>query len=200
MNPFNPYLGQTIKTNVSGISVKQDFIAHLQVSAANAVIANISGILAAVIDTGVQQLVVTGLTNPTIPKNITATVGGTGANITAKQVIITGTNFADAVITETLPAFTAATPGTVQGSKAFKTVTSITIPANGTGVTTSIGFGEKLGLPYKVIFPIILATYINNVKEVTVPTVTTDSVNIENNTIKLSSSLSGTIVDIFLIV
>jgi len=200
MNPFNPCLGQTIKTNVSGVSVKENFIAHLQVSTVNAVVANTSGVLAAVIDTAIQQVITTGLTNPSIPKNITATVGGTGANITAKQVIITGTNFADAVITETLPAFTAATPGTVQGSKAFKTVTSITVPVNGTGVTTSIGFGEKLGLPYKLTFGVILATYLNAIKEVTAPTVTVDSANIENNTIKLSSSLNGTLVDIFLIV
>lgn len=200
MNPFNPFLGQTIKSNTPGVSIDRAFLAHFQVSAINAVGANLAGILAAVTDTGVQQVITGGITNPSIPKNITATVGGTAANITAKQVIITGTNFTDAPITETLPAFTAATPGTVQGNKAFKTITSITIPANGAGVTTSIGFGEKLGIPYNLPYNTVLAAYLNNIKETTAPAVTTDAVNIENNTVKLNSTLNGSIVDAYLIV
>lgn len=197
--PYNR-TGQKLNTDINQVSVIQNFVAHFQISAINAVVANIEGILAAVLDTGVQQVITEGLTNPSIPKNITATVGGTGANITANQVVIAGTNFDDLPITETLPIFTAATPGTVQGSKAFKTITSITIPANGVGVTTAIGFGEKIGLPYKFSFGVILATFLNYVKEVTAPTVTVDSVNIENNTIKLNSTLNGTVVDTFLIV
>jgi len=198
--PFDIRMCETLTTDVKQVSIAEAFLAHLQISAVNALVANITGIHVAVPDTAVQQVITTGLINLSIPKNITATVGGTGANITAKQVIITGTNFANAVITETLPAFTVATPGTVQGNKAFKTITSITIPTIGIGVTTSIGFGENLGLPYKFAQNTVLATYLNNVKEVTAPTVTTDTINIENNTLKLSSTLSGTIVDAYLIV
>ena len=198
--PFNFKYGQTIQTDVNGVSVDMSFLAHLQVGATNATAANTTGIHAAVTDTGAQQVVTTGIIQPSVPRCITATAGGTGANITAVQVIITGTNYANQVITETLPAFTAATPGTVSGSKAFKTITSITIPANGAGVTTAIGFSEKLGMPYKLAHNTVLNAYLNNAKEGTAPTVTVDSANIENNTFDLNSALNGSVVDIYLVV
>lgn len=198
--PLNPGIGQKIQTDVKKVSIDGAFLAHLQIPAALATVASTTGINAAVTDTGVQQIITTLITNPTVPRNITATVGGTGANITAVQVIIAGTNFADVAITETLPVFTTATPGTVQGSKAFKTVTSITIPVNGTGVTTSIGFGEKLGLPYKLAHNTIRDAFLNNVKEGTAPTVTTSATVLESNTIDLNSTLNSTVVDAYLIV
>lgn len=97
------------------------------------------------------DVLTTGITNPAVPRNITATTDGTAAHIGAIAVTIEGTNYADEVITETLPAFTADTKGTVVGSKAFKTVTKISIPAHdGLGATTAIGWGDKFGLPYKL--------------------------------------------------
>jgi len=56
--------------------------------------------------------------------------GGTAGDIKAVQVTITGTNYNNEVITEDLPAFTENTAGTVTGSKAFKTVTEVVIPAH----------------------------------------------------------------------
>jgi len=174
------------------------FLNHFQVSATNAIPTSTTGIHAAVTDTGIQQVITTAINNPSVARNITATVGGTGANITAVQVIIVGTNYDGSSITETLPAFTAATPGTVQGLKAFKTITSITIPACGVGVTIAIGFGEVLGLPCKLAHNTVFGAYLNNVKEVTAPTVITNATTIENNTIKLNSALNSQIVDAYL--
>jgi hypothetical protein len=106
---------------------------------------------------------------------------------------------ADEVITETLPVFTANTAGTVEGSKAFKTITSITIPAHdGTGATTSIGFGDLLGLPYKLAHNTVDAAYVDNAKESTAPTVAVSSTAIESNTIDLNTALSGKVVDVYL--
>lgn len=138
---------------------------------------------------------------PGIPRNITATAGGTAGDIAAIQVVITGTNVNDEVITETLAAFTVNTPGTVAGTKAFKTITSVTIPAHdGLGATTAIGWGEILSLPYKLPYNTVLATYLNGVKEGTAPTVTTSVTVLESNTIDLNSALNGTVVDVYLIV
>jgi hypothetical protein len=198
---FNKETRKNIKTDVSNLETDRGFIAHLQVSAANAITADTDGILAAVVDTGAQQVITQGIVNPGAPRNVTATAGGTATDIKAIQIIVEGTNFNDEPITETLPAFTVDTAGIVQGNKAFKTITKITIPAHdGVGVMTSIGFGEKLGIPYKLAHNTVLATYLDNIKEATAPTITVDSVNLEGNTIDLSSALNGKVVDTYLIV
>ena len=192
---------QRVQTDVKGLGVMQGFIAHFQVDATKATVASTNAILAAVVSAASPSVVITGITNPSVPRNITATVGGTATDIKAVQVIIEGTNYNNEVITETLPVFTVDTVGTVIGKKAFKTVTKITIPAHdGTGATTAIGFGEKLGLPYKLSHNTILATYLDNVKEDTVSTITTSSTALESNTIDLNSTLNGKIVDAYLIV
>lgn len=197
--PFNPNLGQVMQTGVEGVTVDRAFPAHFQVSAANAIAADTDGIHAAVIDTGAQQVITTGITQPSVPRNITATAGGTAGDIKAIQVIIAGTNYADEAITETLPAFTVDTAGTVTGSKAFKTVTSVTIPAHdGTGATTAIGFGEKLGLPFKLPHNTVDKAFLNNVLEGTAPTVATSATAFESNTVDLNSVLNGTVVDVYL--
>ena len=198
--PFDP-TGQEIKSDVAGEDLDRGFIAHFEVSAANAVIADTDGVHAAVTDNGDQQVITTEISNPAVPRNITATAGGTGTDIGAIQVIIEGTNFLDAVISETLPAFTVDTPGTVEGSKAFKTVTKITIPAHdGTGATTEIGWGDKLGLPYKRDMVSCLDAFLDKALEGTAPTLTVDAANIELNTFELNSALNGTQVDAFLVV
>jgi hypothetical protein len=150
---------------------------------------------AAVTDTGSQQVVTTGITNPAVPRNITATSGGTAADIKAIQVVVAGTNVYGEAITETLPAFTADSAGTVVGSKAFKTVTSITIPAHdGTGATTAIGHGAKLGLPVKLDRDTIVNAYLNGVREGTRPTVAFSATAVESNTVQLNSALNGNAV------
>lgn len=146
---------------------------------------------AAIADAAGTQVITTGITKPDNPRNVTATVGGTGANITATQVTVIGTNIYGDGISETLPVFTAATPGTVVGSKAFATVTSISVPHNGTGVTTSIGTGAKLGLPAKLFRNTVVYAFLNNVREATAPTVVASSTAVESNTVTLNSALNG---------
>lgn len=144
------------------------------------------------------DVVTTVITSPVTPRNITATTDGTAADIKAVQVIIEGTNMNDEVITETLPAFTVNTKTTVVGNKAFKTLTKYTVPAHdGLAATTATGWGDKLGLPYKLERNTLLYkhTYLNNVVEATDPTVAVSATLIENNTIDLNSALNGTQVD-----
>jgi len=156
---------------------------------------------AAVTSTASQQVVTTGITNPTTPRNVTATAGGTAADIKAIQVIVTGTNAYGDTISETLPAFTVDTAGSVQGAKAFATVTSITLPAHdGTGATTSVGLGGhgatvgRLGLPVKLDRDTIVNAYLNGVRESTRPTVAFSATAVESNTVQLNSALNGSAV------
>lgn len=198
MYPYNHKMGQKIQTDVKGAAVDRSFIAHIQ---SIPLVSSNNTVHAAITSTASQQVITTAISNPDVPRNITATAGGTATDIKAIQVIIEGTNYNDEPITETLPAFTVDTAGTVQGNKAFKTVTKITLPAHdGTGATTAIGFGEKLGLPYKLPHNTVLAAYLNNAKEVTAPTVTTSATALESNTMDLNSALNGTTVDAYLIV
>lgn len=150
---------------------------------------------AAVTDTGVDQTITTAITNPDVPRNITATAGGTAGDIKAIQVTINGTDATGATITEDLPAFTVDTAGTVVGSKAFATVTSIVIPAHdGTGATTAIGRGSKLGLGIPLGTDTVIAAHLAGAREATRPTVTVSGTVLASNTIQLSSALAGTAV------
>lgn len=199
--PHNPLLGQTSQTGVSGVTAARSFPVKVNWTAAQAAAADTNGVHAAVTDNGAQQVITTAITNPPCARNITATAGGTDTDVKAIQVIVVGTNIADEAITETLPAFTVNTLGTVTGSKAFKTVTSITIPAHdGTGATTEIGFGDKLGLPYELDRNTVLAAYLADVKEGTAPTVAVSGSAIESNTVDLNSALNGTAVEVYLLV
>lgn len=200
--PFNPSLGQRMQTNVPEVKVDASYIAHFQVSADNAVAADTSAIHEAVACSADSVVTLTtGFTAPAVPRNVTATAGGTAGSIKAVKVKVYGTNYLDEEITEELDAFTEDTAGTVLGDKAFKTVTKVEIPAmDGAGVTVSIGFGDKLGLPYKLSHNTVLAAYRNNVLESTAASVTVSATKIEENTIDLYSDLAGTVVDVYLIV
>lgn len=199
--PRNPSLNHRLQTGAGGVFLDESFVAHLQVEAAKATVASATGIRAAVTDNGAQQVITTGITQPSVPRNVTATAGGTAGDIKAIQVIVAGTNEAGEAITETLPAFTVDTAGIVTGSKAFKTITSITIPAHdGTGATTAIGFGEKLGLPHKLAHNTVLFAFLNNTKEGTPPTVAVSASALESNTVDLNSALNSQVVDVYYLV
>lgn len=163
-------------------------------------VASTTGVHAAVTDTGVEVVVTTAITNPVVPRTITATAGGTAGDIKAIQVIIAGTNAEGVAITETLPVFTVNTAGTVVGAKAFATVTSITIPAHdGTGATTAVGFSDVLGLGLRLSRNTVVAAYLGGTKEGTAPTVAVSSTAIESNTVDLNSALNSgaVLVDVY---
>lgn len=151
--------------------------------------------------TAAPDVVTTEITQPSVPRNITATASGTEGDIGAIAVIVEGYNAAGEKITETLPAFTANTAATKAGNKAFARVTKITIPAHdGTGATTAIGFGEKLGLPFMLSHNTVLSAYLDNVLESSAPTVATSATALESNTVDLASNLNGKVVDVYFLV
>jgi hypothetical protein len=150
---------------------------------------------AAVTDAGSPVTVTTGITSPPTARNVTATAGGIPGDIKAIAVTVTGTDVDDGALVEVLPVFTVDTPGTVVGSKAFKTVTSIAIPAHdGTGATTAIGTGAKLGLDRTFTRDTVLAAFLAGVREATRPTVAFDAANVSGNTVTLATALAGTAV------
>ena len=161
-------------------------------------VADADGILAAVQDTATDQTITTGINQPEVPRNITATAAASTTNdVAAISVIIAGTNAEDAAISETLTAFTDNTPATKAGAKAFKTVTSITIPAHdGTSATTSIGFGDVLGLNHRLARKTVKSAYLAETLEGTAPTVAVSATAIESNTVDLDTALNSTQVKV----
>lgn len=93
-----------------------------------------------------QEGVTAGITQPDFPRILT--VKGNASGI-AGDVVIHGTNFADAEISDTI-ALNGATE--VVGAKAFKTVTSIDYPVetNAGTDTVSIGRADKYGFPQAI--------------------------------------------------
>ena len=157
--------------------------------------ADVDSIHTARTDTGASATVTTGtsINFPDVPRNVTATSGGTAGDIRAESVVITGKDVEGATVTETLPAFTVNSAGTVTGSKIFAEITSILFPAmDGTGATISIGHGEVLGLDVRLKRNTVRNAYLANTKEGTPPTVTTDTAEIESNGVDLDSSLNST--------
>jgi hypothetical protein len=144
---------------------------------------------------GAAAEVTTGITNPDIPRAIR--IKGSAAGI-AGNIVINGTNELDEAISETIAANGA---NAVDGSKAFKTVTKVTVPARTTaGDNISIGYNDVLGLPYKLVTNTVLAASLNHVREATAPTVAVSATAIESNTIDLNSALNGNPVEAWLMV
>lgn len=198
--PHNPATGALMQCQAgSAYRGKECSVVYHELSAAEAAAASATGVHAAVTDNGTTQTITTGITNPPYPRNITATAGGTAADINDVSSVITGTDMDDQEISETLPAFTENTAGIVTGSKIFKTVTSISQPAHdGTGATVAYGFGSKCGLPYKLARNTVLSAFLANTKEGTAPTVTVSSSVLASNGFTLNSALNGTAVGIYL--
>jgi hypothetical protein len=160
-------------------------------------VADTDGILAAVTDDGTEQVITEDIIQPDVPRCITATSGGTAGDIAAIQVTIEGTNAEDVAITEDLPAFTENSATTEVGSKAFKTVTSITIPAHdSTGATTEIGFADEIGIGERLARNTVRAAYLAEVIESTAPTVVVSAATLELNTIELNTTLDSTQVKV----
>jgi len=141
------------------------------------------------------QTVLVGITNPDVARNVVVK----GATATcAGNVVVTGTDYAGAVLNETIVLSGVAV---VVGVKAFATVTKIVLPVLvGAGDGVSVGAGSKLGLPYTLTKNTVRMAFNNNVLEATVPTVFVDPVNISSNTVTLASALAGNLVDIYLVV
>lgn len=114
--------GQTITTDVEGVGVDRAFLAHYHIDAEDAVEASSDGVHASMNLGAAVQAITTGITNPAVPRNIRIDGNVSGIDGVVK---ITGTNFADEVITEDITANgTTAKDGLV----AFKTVTKINLP------------------------------------------------------------------------
>lgn len=193
--PYNGKIGQTIQSDITGYNPDRGFIAHVTVTAPDA--ATGANILALTALTSEVQTVSASslLTDPDFPRCLQI---DSNSSVATGNVLITGTDYADAALTETI-----ALNGTtnVAGTKAFKTVISVRLPVKVASESVSVGVTDKLGMPYKLSLNTVLATYLAGTLEGTAPTVTVSSTVLASNTIDLNTALdSSKTVDYFVIV
>jgi hypothetical protein len=112
-------------------------------------------------------------------------------------MVITGTDIDGNTITETVAL---SSTNAVTSTKAFKTVTVIRLPIKVGSETINVGWGDKIGMPFKLGAaakrPIIEATLLG-VIETTAPAVTADADDLAKNLIDLFSALNGSEVCIY---
>ena len=148
--------------------------------------ADTTGVLnAAALEVGAQAGFTTGLTSPDVPRCVVAVTdaGQTGT------VTVDGTNIDDEVITEDI-VLNEATP--VIGTLAFKTITSVDLPAwNADGDAVSIGLTDKLGLSKDLSGDSILMTIVGGVYETTRPTAVVDVDEVEKNVADPNTACDG---------
>lgn len=109
-----------------------------------------TAILAATAGANTAQTVTAGITQPDVPRALSVTVGGAASGVQASSIVITGTNVEGKVITESFIT-TIGTTGTINGLKAFKSVTSVLIPAQvGASATFAVGTQNILGINHRL--------------------------------------------------
>jgi hypothetical protein len=149
--------------------------------------------------TGTRTSVTSSITNPDVPRALSVTPGGTSANILDSSVVITGTNVEGKTITESFQVAAGST-STVNGAKAFKTVTSVSLPgAQGSGVTFAVGTTNKLGVNHR-LYPANTTVKVYQDSSVAtpaltlqgVPTVVADGNVVELNLVTPATTPNGT--------
>lgn len=124
---------------------------------------------------------------PDVPRNITVTVTAGDTADTMGTVVVVGTNYFNEAITETI---TPVAGSTVAGTKAFKTIVSVTGTgwvidgSEGTNDTITVGVGAVLGLPIEIA---AAANCRLGVVGTALVTPTTTGGDVEASTVDLSS-------------
>lgn len=146
--------------------------------------------------TSASALVVTSFDHqPDVPRNITITPGSTTGDVESCTVTVAGTNILGRNITEDF-AFAANASSATTGAKAFKSITSVTWPANcesgGFAASWKIGVGEKIGINRCLdyagdwVFSEVGGAY-----ESTRATVTADADEVEKNVADFNGTMNG---------
>lgn len=132
---------------------------------------------------------------PDVARNIVITPTGTTGDVESCVVVVNGLNYFGKSISENFT-FAADASGTVTGSKAFKSVSSVVFPANcesgSFGATWNVGIGEKIGLKNCLAAAGDFAwSHAAGVFSATRPTVVASATGVENNTADFAETMNG---------
>ncbi|MCK5608283.1 hypothetical protein KAR91_40755 [Candidatus Pacearchaeota archaeon] len=143
-----------------------------------------------------------GITSPDVPRTLTITPAGTTTDLETCTIAVAGTNINYDSITENFQ-FAANASTATTGVEAFRTVSSVTFPANcesgSFAVTFSMGITDALGIKRCMdqtghgMFSTFGGTH-----ESTRATFTADNDEVEKNTVDLNTACDGaTDVEVF---
>jgi hypothetical protein len=203
--PFNPNVtaARRMQSDVPGLYTTQVYGVKYSLTAAEAAVADVDYFVASAdMKVGAYTLANTTMLG-NCARNVTVTQTAVGTEDTNGTVVVNGTDLAGNAITETL------TPNagvTVAGTKAFRTVTSVTGAGwvidgvEATKDTVTVGFGDIIGLPDLLPTNSVLVAALGGTKEAVDPAVTVSTTNLEDNTVDLASALNGSAVDIYYVV
>jgi len=200
--PYNPFIGQHLLTHAEGITADRAYIAHYVIPVGKAVAAGAANVLALTVLDADDPTVIpagTAITQPPTPRVLS--VVSNDAGVTSVAVKIEGTDAAGVAISEDITV-TGLTPAL--GTKAFATITKITLPAFAGAVAgaISVGLADAFGLPYRLPYNTVIKMF-NGGADATVVSATSsfDAVNLSENYIDPSVALDPTKqVDVYLIV
>lgn len=168
----------------------------LKVSLGAPAVADVDGVAAAQAVGGAGNLTLTSsVVTLDVPRNIT--IDSANAGDTTQTATVTGTDAYGETIVEDID-FNGTTE--VAGNKAFKTVTQVAIDAATAG-NVNVGFGSKLGLPYRVDAGGLLMAYEDSALDLTssavlgtfAPAVTTDPATATTGDVRGTYSPNGTL-------
>lgn len=128
-----------------------------------------------------NAVVTTGITNPDMPRVLSITGAGSGHSATG-NIVINGTDIRGATISDTI-ALNSNT--TVNGVKAFKTVTSIDatgVSGNDANNTWEVGISALLGLDRKMTDDGVIKANVDHAADSTIGTIHVDGTNVSGNT------------------
>lgn len=196
--PFNKSWTRYAQTDVSGTTTLLKAVVEY---APGAMVASDDDYFVASVNMKVGAYTLAHTSMPRGARNIIVTQTAVGAEDTNGTIVVVGTNLAGAAITETI---TPNDGAVVAGTKAFKTITSITgagwVIGEGND-TIKVGFGDVIGLPDKLTDTAqVLTASKNRVKEATAPTVTVSTSALESNTVDLNSAMDGDAIAVYYIV
>lgn len=144
--------------------------------------------------TSATKTVTSGITNPDVPRNLTVTTSGTTGDCAAGNVTITGKDALGHALTENLP-IPNAFNGTQVGTKAFKSVSSIVLPAEQSTHSCSfaVGAGASLGLNRCLDQKgYLFQAAVNGTRESTFPTMYVNSSSVSGNMAVPNTTPDGT--------
>jgi len=132
---------------------------------------------------------------PDVPRVITITPGGSTGSVAACDLVVSGTDVLNNAIEETL-SFANNQTSVETSLKAFKTVTSVSFPANcedsGFAANWNIGVGESIGVKRCMDYAgHVFFSTLNGAKEGTAPTMTADASVVSLNTADFNGTMNG---------
>lgn len=163
--------GDYLQWREGGRLLVEDRLVNVATAAGNAVLA------AKALAAGAQNAYATGIVQPGHPRVLSITGGASGQNgiVTIRGKDVDGNTITDAI--------TSNGTAVVQGTKAFKKVTSIDLPAftNDTSDTIAVGTTTKLGFTRKLEHNTVMFTFVDDALEGTPPTVTASKTAVSGN-------------------